>query len=56
MGYKFNVFTGTFDLVTSGEVFDVDTILTGPAAYLYNEDVSQLEVLMDAHGNLLVGV
>jgi hypothetical protein len=46
---------GTSYQVTGG-AFDEDTILTGPAAYLYNDDVSQLEVLMDAHGNLLVGV
>lgn len=52
MAFKFNPFTGTFDLVGSGSgsTFDPDTILTG-----YNLDM-ELAVLVDSFGNVLIGV
>ena len=51
MAFKFNPFTGTFDLVGSGggSSFDPDTILTG---YVDGD----LEVLIDSLGNVLIGV
>lgn len=55
MAYKFNVFTGQFDIVgaSTGSSFDVDSILTGPTECLYaGPDVPQ-DVLIDENGNVL---
>jgi len=56
MPLKFNVFTGTLDIVGSsgsGSSFDVDTILTGPTECLYSGDEAPLEVLIDDNGNVI---
>lgn len=58
MAFKFNPFTGTFDLVGSGggTTFDPDTILTAQSNSLQPSDVSNLDVLVDSLGNVLIGV
>lgn len=48
MPLRMNVFTGTLDIVGTGEAsFDVDTILTGP------DSGGDLQVLIDSDGNVL---
>jgi hypothetical protein len=58
--YRFNVFTGTFDMVESGsgsgDSLNPDTILTGPTECNYSGPTPPLEVLIDADGNVLIGV
>lgn len=55
MAYKFNVFTGQFDIVgtSTGSSFDVDSILTGPTECLYAGPDAPLDVLIDDDGNVL---
>lgn len=55
MSFKFNPFTGNFDLVGSfsGSSFDVDSILTGPTECNHSAPTTPQEVLIDDSGNVL---
>jgi hypothetical protein len=53
MSFKFNPFTGTFDIVNKPNTFDVNSILTGPTECLYSVETTPQEVLIDESGNIL---